>query len=33
LAEKNIKDDKKLMAEIKKAILAEIKSKEVEENK
>lgn len=32
-AKKTIKDDKKLMLEIKKAILAEIKSKEVEENK
>jgi len=32
-AKKTIKDDKKLMAEIKKAILAQIKSKEVEENK
>jgi len=32
-AKKTIKDDKKLMAEIKKAIMAEIKSKEVEESK
>jgi len=32
-AKKTIKDDKKLMAEIRKAILAEVKSKEVEENK
>jgi len=32
-AKKMIKDDKKLSAEIRKAILAEIKSKEIEENK
>jgi len=32
-AKKAIKDDKKLAAEIRKAILAEVKSKEVEENK
>jgi len=32
-AKKTIKDDKKLSAEIKKAILAEVKSKEIEENK
>lgn len=32
-AKKTIKDDKKLAAEIRKAILAEIKSKEVEESK
>jgi len=32
-AKKTIKDDKKLAAEIRKAILAEVKSKEVEENK
>ncbi len=32
-AKKAIKEDKKLMAEIKKAILAEVKSKEVEESK
>lgn len=32
-AKKTIKDDKKLLAEIRKAILAEVKSKEVEENK
>ncbi len=32
-AKKMIKDDKKLAAEIRKAILAEVKSKEVEENK
>jgi recombination protein RecA len=32
-AKKMIKDDKKLTAEIRKAILAEIKSKEIEENK
>ena len=33
VAKKTIKDDKKLMAEIRKAILAEIKSKEVEQAK
>lgn len=32
-AKKTIKDDKKLMAEIRKAILAEVKSREIEENK
>jgi recombination protein RecA len=32
-AKKTIKDDKKLMAEIRKAILAQVKSKEVEESK
>jgi len=32
-AKKTIKDDKKLLAEIRKAILAEVKSKEIEENK
>ncbi len=32
-AKKAVKDDKKLAAEIRKAILAEVKSKEVEENK
>jgi recombination protein RecA len=32
-AKKTIKDDKKLAAEIRKAILAEVKSKEIEENK
>lgn len=32
-AKKTIKNDKKLMAEIKKAILAEVKSKEIEESK
>jgi recombination protein RecA len=32
-AKKTIKDDKKLAAEIKKAILTEVKSKEVEESK
>jgi recombination protein RecA len=32
-AKKTIKEDKKLLAEIRKAILAEIKSKEVEESK
>lgn len=32
-AKKTIKDDKKLAVEIRKAILAEIKSKEIEENK
>lgn len=32
-AKKTIKDDKKLLAEIRKAILASVKSKEVEENK
>lgn len=32
-AKKMIKDDKKLAAEIRKAILAEVKSKEIEENK
>lgn len=32
-AKKTIKDDKKLSAEIRKAILAEVKSKEVEESK
>ncbi len=33
VAKKAIKDDKKLVAEIRKAILAEVKSKEIEENK
>jgi recombination protein RecA len=33
VAKKMIKDDKKLAAEIRKAILAEVKSKEIEENK
>lgn len=32
-AKKTVKDDKKLLAEIRKAITAELKSKEVEENK
>ncbi len=32
-AKKTVKDDKKLLAEIRKAIMAELKSKEVEENK
>ncbi len=32
-AKKTIKDDKKLLAEIRKTILAEVKSKEAEENK
>jgi recombination protein RecA len=33
VAKKTIKDDKKLLAEIRKAILAVVKSKEIEENK
>ena len=32
-AKKMIKDDKKLLAEIRKAIMAEVKSKEIEESK